>query len=89
MSAAFTFGSLGDIITISQLALQLARALDDARGSVGEYQALRKDLDTFAQILVQVDALRSHTIDEVMLTECPTGPCYLRDVRLFHLASRY
>ncbi|OIW29471.1 hypothetical protein CONLIGDRAFT_328831 [Coniochaeta ligniaria NRRL 30616] len=56
MSATFTFGSLGDIITISQLVYQLARALDDSRGSSKSYQELRKDLDVFGQILVQLIA---------------------------------
>ncbi|KAB5576011.1 hypothetical protein GE09DRAFT_1265508 [Coniochaeta sp. 2T2.1] len=56
MSAAFSFGSLGDIITISKLVYQLARALDDSRGSVKAYRDLRQDLNIFGQILVQVIA---------------------------------
>jgi hypothetical protein len=54
MSAAFTFGSLGDIIAVTQLVYQLAKALDHSRGSAREYQELRKDVDLFGQILVEV-----------------------------------
>ncbi|KAB5539410.1 hypothetical protein GE09DRAFT_317495 [Coniochaeta sp. 2T2.1] len=56
MSAALTFGSLGDIIALCGLAVELSRALGSARGSAKEYQALRKDLDQFVQVLMQVIA---------------------------------
>ena len=45
MSAAFTFGSLGDLIAISTLVYQLARALNESSGSAKAYQDLRHDLD--------------------------------------------
>ncbi|KAK0631582.1 hypothetical protein B0T14DRAFT_467625 [Immersiella caudata] len=58
METALTFGSLGDIIAICQLAVQPRRALGrgcDAIGSSSkEYQELRQDLDLFVQILLQV-----------------------------------
>jgi hypothetical protein len=53
MSAAFTFGSVGDIITICQLVVQLSRALSSANGAVREYADLRRELDLFAQVLMQ------------------------------------
>jgi len=56
MSAALTFGSVGDIIALCGLAVELSRALGSARGSAKEYQSLRKDLDQFVQVLVQVIA---------------------------------
>ena len=55
-AAAVTFGSIGDIIAVCQLAVQLGRALSDAAGSAIRYQELRADLNTFANILMQVVA---------------------------------
>jgi hypothetical protein len=57
MEVALTFGSLGDIIAICQLALQLKRALGNSvtiGESAKEYQELRKDLTHFVNILMQV-----------------------------------
>lgn len=56
MSTALTFGSLGDIIALCGLAVELSRALSTAHGSAREYQSLRKDLDQFVQVLMQVIA---------------------------------
>ncbi|KAJ4179661.1 hypothetical protein NW755_012385 [Fusarium falciforme] len=51
MEVALTFGSLGDIIAICQVAVQLGRAIDVGSEVVGEsakeYQDFREDLDTF------------------------------------------
>lgn len=58
MEVALTFGSLGDIIQLCQLAIQLSRAVGVGCGAVGEsvkeYLELRKDLDFFVRILMQV-----------------------------------
>jgi hypothetical protein len=58
MEVALTFGSLGDIIAVCQMSIQLGRALGvgcgGAGGSAKEYQELRGDLDAFVQILMQV-----------------------------------
>lgn len=54
MSAALTFGSLGDIIAICQLVNELGQALSDSRGSGREYRDLRQDLDAFVRILMLV-----------------------------------
>ena len=54
MSAAITFGSLGDILAVCQIAWSLGKALSGSRGSAKEYQDLKKDLDCFAQVLMQV-----------------------------------
>lgn len=62
MELALTFGSLGDIIAICQIALQLGRALstsrDGASGSAKEYQSLRSDLDQFVRVLMQVSEIK-------------------------------
>ena len=57
MLVALTFASLGDIIAVCQIAVQLGRALGDASGSAREYQELRKDLDTFVQVLMHVSSI--------------------------------
>ncbi|KAJ2985684.1 hypothetical protein NUW58_g5402 [Xylaria curta] len=60
MEVALTFGSLGDIIQLFQIAIQLVRAIGFGRGAIGEsaakYQELRNDLDIFVRILMQVVA---------------------------------
>ncbi|RYP69338.1 hypothetical protein DL771_006148 [Monosporascus sp. 5C6A] len=56
MEVALTFGSLGDIIAVCQIAIQLGKALGvgyaGVSGSAKEYQDLRKNLDTFVQVLM-------------------------------------
>lgn len=57
MEVALTFGSLGDIIAICQVAVQLGRAIGVGSGvgeSAKEYQEFRQDLDAFVRILMQV-----------------------------------
>ena len=54
MSASFSFGSFGDIITTAQLVWRLARALSDSRGSAPEFQELVKELNLFYGALSQV-----------------------------------
>ncbi len=53
MEVAWTFGSLGDIIAVCQLAIKLGRAIVSSQyGSAKEYQGLRKDLDLFVKVLM-------------------------------------
>lgn len=64
MDIAFTFGSLGDIIQLCQLAIQLGRAVGIGGAAVNgnscqEYQQLRDDLDLFVGVLMQA----SHALD--------------------------
>ncbi|KAI0134228.1 hypothetical protein BJ170DRAFT_609022 [Xylariales sp. AK1849] len=60
MEVALTFGSLGDIIAVCQLAIQLGKAIGvgrrDAGGSSLDYLGLTKDLELFVAILMQVVA---------------------------------
>lgn len=58
MEVALTFGSLGDIIQLCQLAIQLGRAVGVGCGAAGggstrEYQHLRHDLDVLVRVLMQ------------------------------------
>ncbi|KAK8079140.1 hypothetical protein PG994_002947 [Apiospora phragmitis] len=59
MEVALTFGSVGDIIAICQIAAQLRRALDVSSGSAKEYQDLRSDLDKFTCVLMQLESCPS------------------------------
>lgn len=52
--SGITFGSVGDIIAVGQIALQLGRALSDSRGSAKEYRVLIRELQAFDQALLQV-----------------------------------
>lgn len=81
MSAALTFGSVGDIIALCGLALELSRAVSSARGSAMEYQSLRTDLDQFVQVLTQVVATfaqfeKSPSLDNLEhVTKCIIDEC--------------
>ncbi|KAK4185619.1 hypothetical protein QBC35DRAFT_465409 [Podospora australis] len=57
MEAGLTFGSLGDIIAVCQLAIRLGQALGSSRGSVKEYRELREEIDAFVKALLQVLAI--------------------------------
>lgn len=59
MAAAFSFGSVGDIIALCQIAVELGRALNDSRGSVKEFQDLEQDLYSLVNILGQVRIISS------------------------------
>ncbi|KAH8774771.1 hypothetical protein F5883DRAFT_547581 [Diaporthe sp. PMI_573] len=56
MAAAFTFGSLGDILAICQIGVSLGKAISDKRGSAKDYQEFRNDVDSLVQVLMQVAA---------------------------------
>jgi len=52
--AGITFGSVGDIISVGELAWNIAKALNRTRGSANEYQSLTKELELFNKALLQV-----------------------------------
>ena len=55
MDVGWTFGSVGDIIAVCQLAVRLGQALGAGHGSsTREYKDLRKELDNFVHILTLV-----------------------------------
>jgi hypothetical protein len=57
MSFVPTFGSVGDIISVSLIIKDLLQALDDARGSAAEYQAVIRDIHVLDRVLLQVHQL--------------------------------
>ena len=52
-----TFGSVGDIISLSLLIKELVKSLDNSRGSSAEYQAVIRELSSLDHALRQVEAL--------------------------------
>ncbi|CZR63961.1 uncharacterized protein PAC_13858 [Phialocephala subalpina] len=70
--SGITFGSVGDIIAVGQIALALAKALSDSRGSAKEYQDLVKELQAFEQALLQVLTLWQSYEDSPELKELGT-----------------
>lgn len=52
---AITFGSVGDIISISLIVKDLVKALDDSRGSAAEYQDLIRELWALDRVLLEVE----------------------------------
>lgn len=52
-----TFGSVGDILSVSLLVKELALALSESRGSVAEYQATIRELHVLDISLLQVEKL--------------------------------
>lgn len=55
----FTFGSFGDLVTATSLALKVRRALADSTGASEEYQALLAQVDSFYGVLQAVADLLS------------------------------
>lgn len=54
-----TFGSVGDIISVSLLINVLVRCLNESRGSSAEYQAVIRELESLDQALMEVGLLLS------------------------------
>ena len=50
-----TFGSVGDIITLSLLIKNLAKSLDESRGASAEFQAITRELLSLEHALSQVE----------------------------------
>jgi hypothetical protein len=57
MSVAVTFGSVGDIITVVGIIKDLVTTLNNSRGSSADYQRVIRELNTFQNILHQLDDL--------------------------------
>ena len=52
-----TFGSVGDIISLSLLIKDLVKSLDNSRGSSAEYQAVIRELWSLDHALLEVEVL--------------------------------
>lgn len=52
-----TFGSVGDIISVSLLVKDILVALDDSRGSSAEYQGIIRELYILDRALLEIGQL--------------------------------
>lgn len=69
-----TFGSVGDIISISLLVKDLVKCLDESRGSSAEYQAVIRELWSLDHALLEVDLLLRSCRQSVELSDlCKTA----------------
>ena len=57
LNMPITFGSVGDIISVCLLVKDVVEALDKARGSKAEYQAVIRELSILDRILLEIDLL--------------------------------
>ena len=60
---SITFGSVGDIIAVGQIAWSLVQALTDSKSSAKEYQSLIKELRAFERAVLQVSSQCLHGIE--------------------------
>ena len=63
-----TFGSVGDIISVSLLIKDLVKCLDGSRGSSAEYQAVIRELWSLDQALLEVELLHRSCKQSVELS---------------------
>lgn len=57
MPLAASFGSFGDIISLSIVIKDLIKALDDSRGSTAEFQEINRELWALDRVLLEVELL--------------------------------
>ena len=57
MPVGVTFGSVGDIISLSIIIKDLVKALDDSRGSSAEYREITRELWALDRVLLEVELL--------------------------------
>lgn len=67
-SVAFAFGSVGDILAVIELALEVRKALSESRGSSKEYQEIQAELDSFTDVLASTCATLS-SLPSTQLTD--------------------
>ena len=53
----FTFGSVGDIISLSILIKDLVNALDETQGASAEYREIMRELQALDRVLLEVEQL--------------------------------
>jgi hypothetical protein len=62
-----TFGSVGDVISISLIVKDLVKALDDSRGSAAEYQDVIRELWSLDRVLLEVEQLSRNSEQTIEL----------------------
>ncbi|KAF2876011.1 hypothetical protein BDV95DRAFT_665353 [Massariosphaeria phaeospora] len=75
-----TFGSFGDIISVTLLVKDVVAALDESRGSSAEYQGLVRELNHLDSALLQVRELcEQHEATPELAALCRTAQKAVRD----------
>lgn len=57
LMASLTFGSVGDIITVCKIIIDVVKAVSESRGSATDYQGLIRELWGLAQTLEGISSL--------------------------------
>src|ERR1700722_1152589 len=93
MSFAFTFGSEGDIIAVTQIVAQIISALNDSRGSAVEYQQLFAELRSLQKALDHLNKLSTRnerdakTLDSIKFAaaacRCPLE-AFQKKIKKYH-----
>ena len=77
-----TFGSVGDIISISLLVKDAVKALDDSGGSASEYQGVIRELWSLDRVLLEVELLSKKHEQTIELNAlCVTARRVAEDTR--------
>lgn len=90
-----TFGSVGDLISVSLIVKDLVKALDDSRGSAAEYQEIIRELLALDRALLEVELLSKTCEETVELNAlCMTarhiaGACSIRIRSFLGQINRY
>ncbi|KAE8445827.1 hypothetical protein EG329_012750 [Mollisiaceae sp. DMI_Dod_QoI] len=79
---SITFGSVGDIISISLIVKDLIKSLDDSRGSISEYREVIRDLWELDTLLLQVELVwRSYEQTAELNALCITAKSIVQSCR--------
>ena len=57
MPVGFTFGSVGDIISLCIIIKDVVKALDESKGASGQYQEIFRELWALDRVLLEVELL--------------------------------
>lgn len=88
MSFCITFGSIGDIIAVGQIAISLVKALRSGCGSAKEYQSLVRELENFDKALLQVGISIPPHIGRPLILNNELGHSIMAKLRPLPLPSR-
>lgn len=79
MSFAVTFGSIGDVIAVTQIVVRIISALKDSSDSATQYQQLFAELKSLQELLGHLKELSTNTSHDVKMLDSikfATAACY-------------
>lgn len=95
MSAALTFGSVGDIISVAAIIKDIITTLSDTRGAAAEYQRTIGDLQNLYHVLLKLDMLakecerRGDSISEGLTARLKAQDCRILAENFFEKVQKY